>query len=142
MPLETLGHFLIKTEDLEETKTFYQDFLGLEDGYRPPFPFPGLWLYIGDTAIVHVANFRKGIDDKYYSDQRIGETTSSTGPVDHIAFTATGLDAFVERFEKASIHMDRRTVPEDGTHQIFIIDPNGIMVEIDFPANEAAGFEN
>jgi len=141
MPLKTLGHFLIKTENLEETKAFYQEFLGMEDGYRPPFPFPGHWLYIGDTAIVHMANFRKGTDEQYYTDQRMGETSASTGPLDHIAFTATGLDEFVERFEKAGIKMDRRTVPEDGTHQIFIKDPNGIMVEIDFSAEEAAGFE-
>ncbi len=141
MPLINLGHFLIKTENLEETKDFYLKFLGMKDGYRPPFPFPGHWLYIGDTAIVHMANFRADVDEKYYSDQRIGETSTSTGPVDHIAFNATGLDAFVDRFEKAGIAMDRRTVPEDGTHQIFIKDPNDIVVEIDFPAEEAAGFE-
>ena len=91
--------------------------------------------------MVHVANFRDGKDEKYYMDQRIGDTTTGTGPFDHIAFTATGLDAFIKRFEAAGVDMTRRTVPEDGTHQIFIKDPNGIVVEIDFSAEEAAGFE-
>jgi catechol 2,3-dioxygenase-like lactoylglutathione lyase family enzyme len=140
MPLTNLGHFLIRTDDLEKTKTFYEKFLGMTDGYRPPFPFPGHWLYIGGTAIVHMANFRAGVDEKYYSDQRVGDTSSSTGPFDHIAFNATGPDEFVRRFENAGIEMSRRTVPEDGTHQIFVTDPNGIVVELDFPAEEAKDF--
>ena len=133
---------MIQTDDLEGTKGFYLKFLSLEDGYRPPFTFPGHWLYIGDTAIVHMANFRANNDEQYYRDQRIGEISTSTGPIDHIAFNAAGLDEFVERFEKAGIEMSRRTVPEDGTHQIFIKDPNDIVVEIDFPAEEATGFES
>ena len=139
MPLINLGHFLIKTENLEETKDFYLKFLGMEDGYRPPFPFPGHWLYIGDTAIVHMANFRANKDEKYYSDQRIGETSTSTGPVDHIAFNATGLDDLRARLGAAGIEFSEKTLPEFGLHQVFVDDPDGVEIEINYPIAEKTG---
>ena len=41
MPLGTLQHFTIEPSDLERTKDFYCDVLGLENGDRPPLDFPG-----------------------------------------------------------------------------------------------------
>jgi catechol 2,3-dioxygenase-like lactoylglutathione lyase family enzyme len=43
MPLGTLQHFTIEPSDLERTKSFYCDDLGLEVGDRPPLDFPGYW---------------------------------------------------------------------------------------------------
>ena len=84
MPLENLNHYLVVTDDLEATRAFYADVLGLRVGDRPPFPFPGLWLYLGDQAVVHVAQ----------RDESRGRTTGTadapTGSVDHIAFAGTG----------------------------------------------------
>ena len=45
MSLKTFEHVLILADDLKKTKEFYVDLLGLKDGYRPDFPFPGHWLY-------------------------------------------------------------------------------------------------
>ena len=55
MPLQNLNHFLVLTRDLEATRDFYVDVLGLEDGDRPPFAFDGHWIYLGDRAVIHVA---------------------------------------------------------------------------------------
>ena len=41
MSLKTFEHVLILADDLKKTKEFYVDLLGLKDGYRPDFPFPG-----------------------------------------------------------------------------------------------------
>ena len=55
MPLGVLQHFTIEPSDLERTKNFYCDVLGLEDGDRPPLGFPGYWLYSGGVATVLIA---------------------------------------------------------------------------------------
>ena len=49
MPLKTFEHVLILANDLEKTKDFYVDLLGLTNGYRPDFPFPGYWLYLSQN---------------------------------------------------------------------------------------------
>jgi catechol 2,3-dioxygenase-like lactoylglutathione lyase family enzyme len=41
MPLGGLQHFTIEPQDLERSKEFYVDVLGLEIGDRPPLDFPG-----------------------------------------------------------------------------------------------------
>ena len=55
----TLNHFSIRTTDLDASRRFYADVLGLSVGPRPDFPFPGLWMYRGDhgdvaNAVVHL----------------------------------------------------------------------------------------
>jgi catechol 2,3-dioxygenase-like lactoylglutathione lyase family enzyme len=49
MGLGGLQHYTIEPSDLERTKDFYCDVLGLENGDRPPLDFPGYWLYSGGT---------------------------------------------------------------------------------------------
>jgi catechol 2,3-dioxygenase-like lactoylglutathione lyase family enzyme len=90
MPLGGLQHYTIEPQDLERTKDFYVDVLGLEVGNRPPLDFPGYWLYSGGTATVHLMGTRKpregivvrGTEKKY----------EDTGRLDHIAFAATDVD--------------------------------------------------
>ena len=49
MALKTFEHVLILADDVDKTKDFYVDILGLEVGYRPDFPFKGYWLYLRDN---------------------------------------------------------------------------------------------
>ena len=58
MPLGGLQHYTIEPSDLERTKDFYCDVLGLENGDRPPLGFPGYWLYSGGVATVHLMGTR------------------------------------------------------------------------------------
>lgn len=59
MPLNALNHFTIRPVDLERTKDFYCDVLGLPIGYRPPLGFPGYWLYCGAIPTVHLIGPRE-----------------------------------------------------------------------------------
>src|SRR5580698_3593363 len=58
MPAQSLNHYTIRVRDLESTKNFYTDVVGLKVGDRPPLAFPGYWLYCGDVPTVHLIGYR------------------------------------------------------------------------------------
>jgi catechol 2,3-dioxygenase-like lactoylglutathione lyase family enzyme len=131
MPLGGLQHYTIEPQDLERTKDFYVDVLGLEVGDRPPLDFPGYWLYSGGSATVHLMGTRKarkgivvrGTEKKY----------EDTGRLDHIAFAATDVDGVRRRLKAKNISFREQTVPRSGDTQIFLYDPDGVGVELNFP---------
>lgn len=141
-----LNHFSIRSQNLPACERFYCDALGLRVGPRPPFPFPGLWLYPGDTTdFAHAAVHIIGIDPNapdgllQYLGDREEAALQGTGVVDHVAFFATGLAPMLARLQQHGIAVRERTVPLLGLHQVFVDDPNGVVVELNFPADEAAG---
>src|SRR5271170_2208369 len=81
MALEQLEHFTLACSDLERTRAFYCDVLGLRAGPRPQLPFDGYWLYCGDQPVVHLG----GADDIKRISGR-ADHGASTGALDHIAF--------------------------------------------------------
>jgi catechol 2,3-dioxygenase-like lactoylglutathione lyase family enzyme len=130
MPLNAIDHLLVLTDDLEATLAFYRDVLGLDDGARPPLPFPGHWLYAGSAPCIHIADrtaYRAharslGLDP---SKRRFG-----SGAIDHIAFRASDYDGVLERLERHDVAAVRNTVEGAGIRQLFVRDPNGVTVEI------------
>ncbi|MCJ7873093.1 VOC family protein [Phaeobacter sp. J2-8] len=52
--LTGFDHVNIRTTNLDTMIAWYGDILGLHPGKRPPFRFPGAWLYLGDRAVVHL----------------------------------------------------------------------------------------
>lgn len=141
----TLNHFSIRTLDLQATREFYEGVLGLTVGPRPPFPFPGLWMYAGDhgsiaNAVVHIigidANDPEGLK-RYLGDRDISSLRGS-GAVDHLAFFAEGLTGMLAHLKALGVPVRERTVPAIGLHQLFLDDPNGVVVELNYPAAEKA----
>jgi catechol 2,3-dioxygenase-like lactoylglutathione lyase family enzyme len=144
----SLNHYSIRTTDLAACERFYCGLLGLAVGPRPPFPFPGLWLYAGDTAqwsnaAVHIIGIDRG--DPASLQQYLGDKAESSlhgsGAVDHVAFFATGLADTLARLKDHGVELRERTVPLLKLHQIFVDDPNGIVVELNFPAAEKAALD-
>ncbi len=140
----SLNHYSIRSSDLLACERFYVDILGLKVGPRPAFPFPGLWLYMGDTtvwanAVVHVIGFDaanpQGLKD--YLGERDPASLQGTGTLDHIAFTATGLAAMRSTLRKRGIEARECTVPALGLQQLFLNDPSGVVIELNYPASEA-----
>jgi hypothetical protein len=58
--------------------------------------------------------------------------------VDHIAFLANGLASMHNTLQAAGLTWRDRTVPSLKLHQVFVEDPSGVTVELNFPAAEAA----
>ncbi len=125
MPVSSMNHFTILTDDVPRTVRFYGELLGLDDGERPPFAFPGAWLYAGGRPILHV------IGGKTREDLR-------SGVIDHMAFSAHGLRDTVAKLRTRGIDYDLRRLVGRGQWQLFFRDPNGARVELDFAAEEAS----
>ena len=138
MPLQNLNHVNVRAKNLQETRDFYVDVLGLRDGERPPFEFPGNWIYLGDQAVIHLVEADPDENLKAYLGEQIGSGAGEV--VDHIAFEATGLAEMVERLAARDIEPVHRKVPLLNLHQIFFFDPNGLKIEINYPAAEGEGF--
>ena len=141
----TLNHFSIRTTDMDATRRFYEGLLGLTVGPRPDFPFPGLWMYRGphtDTsnAVVHIigidANDPAGLEK--YLGGRAPEGLHGSGALDHVAFFAEGLAAMLAHLAAQGVTPRQRTVPDLGLHQLFLDDPNGVVIELNYPAAEKA----
>jgi catechol 2,3-dioxygenase-like lactoylglutathione lyase family enzyme len=134
MPLAKLEHVLILSKKPEQTRDFFIDILGMQVGYRPPFPFPGYWLYLGDVPCIHLAGSMGNADQSYYLDRDDVAKAGGTGAIDHIAFIASDLADTKERLKRHKLKSRERLVPEQGMIQLFIKDPNEITIELNFPA--------
>ena len=142
MPLHHLQHFLIQTEDLEKTRDWYVDVLGMWVGPAPDFKFPVYWLYIGDIDVLHITEGGAKTSEnrlRYLGQQ--STATAGSGVVDHVAFRASGLMEMIEHFQRRGIDFKERRVNDQGLYQLFLIDPNGVKIELNFEAAEAAGRE-
>jgi catechol 2,3-dioxygenase-like lactoylglutathione lyase family enzyme len=123
MRINRIDHFNIRTRDLDRLCEFYTQVLGLEIGDRPPFDSPGVWLYAGGHPILHVG-MEKGDDSEGRSDDTL--------PLDHIALETEGIADAVSRLEKAGVEYRMFDVPGREMKQIFVRDPDGVALELNF----------
>jgi catechol 2,3-dioxygenase-like lactoylglutathione lyase family enzyme len=128
--LTSIQHLLVLTDDIDTTRDFYRDVLGLEEGPRPPLEFPGYWLYAQDVPCVHVAD--REIYNAHASTLGLepSQGTHGSGVVDHVAFNAGDYDEVAARLERHGVEAVQNTVPEINMRQLFVSDPNGVRIEI------------
>jgi catechol 2,3-dioxygenase-like lactoylglutathione lyase family enzyme len=145
MAVTGLEHVLVLSDDIDATRDFYTDIVGLRAGDRPPLEFPGYWLYagVGSPACVHIADrvayrtHAAGLGlGAGPGEATGGHTDPSAAAVDHIAFDADDFDELQRRVARGGLRAVRNTVP-GGPRQLFVSDPNGVLVEIN--VKDAAG---
>ncbi len=123
MAISAVNHFTVLTDDVSRTVHFYCNLLGLTDGPRPDLGFPGAWLYAGDAAVLHVVGGKSHEQLK-------------PGVIDHMAFSAVGLSDTLALLTTYNVeHTCRRQTGTD-IWQVFLFDPNGARVELDFSPAE------
>jgi catechol 2,3-dioxygenase-like lactoylglutathione lyase family enzyme len=135
-----MEHFLLQTEDIEATKDWYVKVLGFRVGPSPDFKFPVYWLYLGDRDVLHITTGGKNVSEnrkKYVGQQ--SEASSGTGVIDHVAFRATGLGEMIDNLKASGIDFKERQVNDQGLYQLFLFDPNGVKVELNFSNAEVQG---
>jgi len=135
-----MEHFLIQAEDIEATKDWYVDVLGMRVGPAPDFKFPVYWLYVGDRDVLHLTQGGANVSQnrKTYLGQE-SQATQGSGVIDHIAFRATGFDEMIANLRRHNVAFKERQVNDQALYQLFLFDPNGIKVELNFAAAEAKG---
>ncbi|MFC7049299.1 VOC family protein [Emcibacter nanhaiensis] len=123
MPLKKLHHYNIWTADLQGTLEFYSRVLGLEEGPRPEIPTPGAWMYDpSGEPVLHI-----------YDGGAIGrDVPHGGGALDHVAFEAEDFEAMVAHMEATGTAYTTNLVEGIGLSQIFVDDPNGITIELNF----------
>jgi catechol 2,3-dioxygenase-like lactoylglutathione lyase family enzyme len=120
MAIRGINHINIGTDRLEETTGFFRDVLGLTVGWRPDFGVPGTWLYAGDTAVVHLVKLTSG------------KRPSSEAALDHFAFEIDDYDGTLKRVKSAGVDHRAVEVPGAPIRQIFLKDPNGVNIELNY----------
>lgn len=124
MQLNRLDHINVRTSNLSQMIDWYTDVLGMRNGDRPPFPFPGAWMYAGDHAVVHLVSVDR-------------EPQTAGLKLEHFALTATGLASFVDRLKARGIDYDCARVPDFDVFQVNVHDCDGNHIHIDFAKSEA-----
>tara|TARA_Y100001970_G_C13653306_1_gene564645 strand:+ start:126 stop:506 length:381 start_codon:yes stop_codon:yes gene_type:complete len=118
--LDSLDHITVITKDLNKTKDFYVNILGMNiDHNRPPFKFNGIWLSLNNRAVVHVV-----VKPEHIIDENILPT------LDHVAFRAKDMKKIKLNLNKNTITYEERVTPDNKISQLFLKDPNGIKIEI------------
>jgi len=57
-----------------------------------------------------------------------------SGVVHHVAFASQGFAAMKERLKSKGMAFDSRQVPGGDLWQIFVNDPNGVLIELNYEA--------
>ena len=128
MKVTGLDHRGIRTADLEASRHFYEDLLGLEQGHRPgALVTKGYWLYAGDVPIIHLIEDSDGSTGS--AGTRREELVDAGGQM-HIALTVENGRTVVERLIKANVRYWDRLFRDPVMYQVFIEDPNGLLIEL------------
>ena len=132
MPLTLMEHYLVLTDDIEVTRDFYCAVLGLDVGFRPELGFPGYWLYLGKTPVLHIAEWETYTAHSNNLGIPVTTRAAGTGAFDHIAFNGTDPETMISTLTSRNISFDRNDVPHANLVQLFLNDPNGIKIELNF----------
>jgi catechol 2,3-dioxygenase-like lactoylglutathione lyase family enzyme len=132
MKVNALDHVNIITADLDGTARFYADMFGLERRNAPPplTPDNAQWMYDdAGRAIVHINSL--DCPRTYERDVMAG----ATGSIHHVALNCSEHDEMVARLQARSLDFQMNLVAAIGLRQIFTMDPNGVLLELNFFGN-------
>ena len=113
---------LVAEKDLViQLRDFYCDVVGLTEGFRQAFERCVFWLYIEDKDVLHLITPKEG-------DGRSPQKSS----FDHIAFKTTDYQGVLQKLKTLNILFEEKPIPGMTAHQIFLRDPAGNRVELNF----------
>lgn len=112
-------------------KAFYAGLLGLRVGPRR-LTFPGVWLYVGDQAVLHVA----GNIDPGAAAERAPEPAGNRAGFDHVAFRSQGLQVAKAHLDQAGVEWREVWRPHLDILQLVFHDPIGTKIELTFEPAE------
>ncbi len=127
--VEALDHVNIITSDIEASARFYAQLLGLEprDGPPPLTHANARWMYDkAGRAILHL----NSLDCPRAYDREVHP--GPTGAMHHVALRCSGYEEVRARLEGAGLEYRVNEVPAIGLRQVFVLDPNAVLLELNF----------
>lgn len=119
-------NFHAPPELIARLRDFYVDVIGLKEGPMPgKASFPAYWLYLGDTPVVHLNG---GPLDPPADDA----APRGTGWMDHVAFKCDDYAGARAHLDGLGVAYTTNEIPAFGLNQIFLVDPAGLRIELNF----------
>ncbi len=119
MIVGSVDHISFSVTDLERSKRFYEDVLGLRAIPRPDLGLPGVWYGAGNCE-VHLIQRPEGVE--------VGEAPAKLTPLaNHQAFAIDDYEKTLAFLEEQGLEV-LSTSPENG--QMWIADPDGHVIEL------------
>lgn len=134
MNITLLHHVALPVTDLERSKAFYREILGLQEVPRAPFPFPGAWFALPGGQRIHLIvspgqtmRIGKGIDSRDgHCALRVASYRETLEELRRKGYTPEADD------ELRRIKVDPHSVA--GFPQIYLLDPDRNLIEINAEA--------
>ncbi len=131
MKIRGLDHVSLLVKNVEETRRFYGQLLGLEEIPRPhSFDFAGAWFATGTQAIHIIGESETGrtqqVQPAMYRPDELAR-----GRATHIAFEVENLAQTVAYLNEKHVPIVGGPRPRgDGVIQLYICDPDGYVIEL------------
>ena len=140
MPVSGLAHFLVATDDIAATRDWYCGCWASSRG-RIRTSISRCAGSMPTVATWCISRKGRARPDPTRRLTWGGSASAppATGALDHVAFHASGLEASLERLKRHGVEYFERRADDQALYQVFCYDPNGIKVELNFPAAEAVG---
>lgn len=114
-----LDHVTIRTRDPGPMMAFLEKVLGVKEGFRPPFPFPGHWFYLDGHSCIHLLPVDRKDDPP-------------VGIYDHVAFAFYDRDIAVKDIEATGYRFEHDAIPGTDIGQIFVYGPESVKIELQY----------
>lgn len=118
-----VNHIAVHVSDLEKSKAFYENIVGLQEIDEPFKDGLHAWYDIGAGASLHIIE--------------APNVPNQISKVNHLCFSMKSMDDFISTlratnypFESWEGEKGKTTLRVDGVRQIYIQDPDGMWLEI------------
>lgn len=122
MLVECVHHVSFRVRDLQRSRGFYGELLGLDEIPRPDFGVPGVWYVAGGTQI-HLIAAPPG-------DEPGGPRAAISPIANHCAFAIPDYAKTLDALRTRGVEV-LETTPEQG--QMWLLDPDGNVIELVVP---------
>jgi catechol 2,3-dioxygenase-like lactoylglutathione lyase family enzyme len=114
-----LDHVHIHVVDGPRMVAFLETVLGAREGVRPPFDFPGHWIYVDDRPAIHLSVVERR--DNY-----------PQGMINHVAFGVYEFEVAKARIEASGYPCKLAGIPGTDIGQFFVEGPEGLLLEVQY----------
>jgi catechol 2,3-dioxygenase-like lactoylglutathione lyase family enzyme len=131
MNIRKLGHASFLVKDVERSRRFYSQVLGLHELPRPNSDVTGAWLTNADHSFeVHlIGEIEVGRKAQLHGQYRRDEAAQGYGT--HVAFEVDDLEATIHDLRASNVEIIGGPIPRgDGVQRVFICDPDDYVIEL------------